>query len=351
MRVHGAFLLTQFCWGSAGVINKIGLSGVGIHPLLFALLREALAAPILVGLILIAKRWRLVRARSNTGEDSAFVEPQPAPFALRALPGLFIFVDQSCGLIGVMLADAVSAAAWQPSQVVLTAMLSACLGMERLTRWKVTAIFLTMCGALCLVFLNPAGSGSRGTSPLADPKLGHLFLFASCFASSMEVIAWRQLLRQANSPLAHFAVMAESYLVSACLMAVACAATSVSSDVTDFLCPKCDNSPWRLRPKALWPIGYAVVVQTIMGYLCMAWALRFAESYLASLYATAQPVMAAAVTALFLLCDFNPGHVLRRPGYELIGAVLIILGLLVSQRGESSRAAAHCRSESGRDRA
>merc|ERR1712154_481750 len=94
---------------------------------------------------------------------------------------------------------------------------------------------------------------------------------------------------------AHIAVMAESYLVAACLMAFACVATSLSSDAVDFFCPECEGVVWQVKSEALWGVGYSVIIQTIVGYVAQAWALRTADASLASLYATAQPVLAAGV--------------------------------------------------------
>merc|ERR1712039_823741 len=81
---------------------------------------------------------------------------------------------------------------------------------------------------------------------------------------------------------------------------------------------------------ALFAIAYSVVFQTIVAYCMQAWALRFAPASLASMYATAQPIMAALVTCFLLLIGFNPGNALKWPGAEMSGAVFIIAGLLIA---------------------
>jgi len=338
MLVHGALLLTQFCWGSAAVVNKLALSGAGMYPLFFALLREVTAAPLLVALLLCARRWQ----RSH--EDEVCAEPvacaseesSPAPthsIALRILPGVFIFIDQLCSLCGVALADPFSAAAWQPSQVVFTMVICSLLGMEVLTVRKSLAALLTVAGAIALVVLDDHVGQSGGG---ASPRVGHFFFFVNCLASSLEVIVWRRLLQHASCPSAHIAVMAESYLVAACLMVCACVATSFSPDAVNFFCPQCEGSAWHFKPEALWAVGYSVIIQTLVGYLAQAWALRVADASLASLYATAQPIMAAALVCLLMLGSINPGDALRWPGKEMFGAVLIIAGLFV-YAGHSSQ--------------
>merc|ERR1712151_601147 len=105
--------------------------------------------------------------------------------------------------------------------------------------------------------------------------------------------------------------MAESYLVAACFMAVACICSSLSPDMVDFLCPTCDGDAWHVPLEALWAIAYSVIFQTIVAYVAQAWALRFAPASLASFYATTQPVMAALITCSLLLLGCNPGGALE----------------------------------------
>eukprot|EP00928_Gymnodinium_smaydae_P028088 TRINITY_DN21519_c0_g1_i1.p1 TRINITY_DN21519_c0_g1~~TRINITY_DN21519_c0_g1_i1.p1 ORF type:complete len:398 (-),score=53.81 TRINITY_DN21519_c0_g1_i1:50-1108(-) len=322
-------------------MNKLALSGEGMLPLLFALIREACAAPVLFAFLWLARTQLTVEEGLANEELCATDADGDSPrrrAALRMLAGAFIFVDQFCSLTGVTLADPLSAAAWQPSQVVFTAAICAMVGMERLTAWKTVGMLLTICGALCLVFLDgrTTGDAKAGT----NKQLGHLFLFFNCMAGSMEVIIWRKLLKNAESPLEHIRVMAESYLVAACLMAISCVATSCSRTATDFFCPKCNGNAWHVPPKALMGVLYSVLFQTLIGYLAQAWALRYAESTLAALYATAQPIVAAALTCLLLWSGMDTGGVLQWPvSGELLGAILIIAGLVVAERGRSDAAA------------
>lgn len=316
-------------------------------PLLYAFVREAAAAPILLILLRVAKRTGSPALPAECGSETSSSqadrlneedpslpdEPQEHSLWLRALPGLFIFVDQFGSMAGVTLADPVSAAAWQPSQVVFTMLLSACLGLEVLTKSKAFGGLLAISGALFLVFV--AGNSGGGTdSSRRSAQLGQLFFAMSCLASSLEVLAWRKLLKHATSPLAHVAVMAESYLVAACFMATACLLTSFFRPATDLFCPECHGNPWRFPPRALLTVTYSVVFQTVLGFLSQAWALRFAEPSTASLYATVQPIAATGTTCALLLLGINPGGVLTWPGWEMLGGLLIGLGLIVAELGD-----------------
>jgi drug/metabolite transporter (DMT)-like permease len=96
------------------------------------------------------------------------------------------------------------------------------------------------------------------------------------------------------------------------------------------------GNAWHLPPEALWAIGYSVIFQTIIGYCAQAWALRYAESSLVALYATMQPVSATAISCMVLSFGWSPPGVLAWPGREMSGAVLIIIGLMVTVPRNSS---------------
>ncbi|CAK0856193.1 unnamed protein product [Prorocentrum cordatum] len=232
-----------------------------------------------------------------------------------------------------MLADPVSAASWQPSQVVFTVLISVIMGMEKLTFWKCAAMLLTVAGALCLGLVSGISHQEESSNDQSSRAIGQFFFFANCLASSLEVIFWRRLLWRATGELVHLTVMAESYLVAACFMATACVSISFSPTAVDFLCPACEGDPWHVPPSALLSIGYSVLFQTIVAYCAQAWALRYAPASLASFYATAQPIMATAVTCALLLVGFNPDGVLDWPSFELVGAAFIIAGLFVNEAG------------------
>lgn len=376
LQVHLALMLTQWCWGSAAVVNKLGLSGTGMSPMLFALIREASAAPLLLLLLAcirgepcpwfgFAAESALVDAPATEEEgrrDGGLLRMEAVERAAhraswseggrsansprsrrrarcrkvlwRFLPGVFIFVDQFCSLTGNKLAGPTSAAAWQPSQIVFTICVSVCIGQEALTGRKVCGMVLVFAGAVCLVWLGGRSHGVSGGG--SNPRAGQLFFLFNCLASSLEVVVWRSLLRHSRSPTAHLAVMAESYLAAAVLMCTACVIVSSFPAAVNFLCPECDGNPWRLPPDAVWAIVYSVVFQTIVGYCAQAWALRYADSSLVALYSATQPIFATLLSCALLVLGIDPRGSLSWPGIEMSGSVLIVLGLLVTISGSLS---------------
>lgn len=343
LAVHAALLTTQFCWGSAAVVNKLGLSGIGVSPLLYAFVREAMATPILCVLLLVGvhrekgqQRLDAAAAQSSSeGIEEANNErqmPKWKMLLLRGLPGFFIFVDQLGSLSGNAFAGPLATAAWQPSQVVMTLALCVLMGVEELNVWNSLSMVFTVGGALCLVLLGGRDEDVKGRDS-RKYYIGQAFLFGNCLASSLEVIIWRYLLSDSRSNSAHLRVMAESYLIAAICMSIACSLSSLSPASVDFFCPECGGNAWRLPVRTLWPIAYSVLIQTIAGYLLLAWALKNAQASTAALYSTAQPVMSIVVTCALLWMNINPHHVLEWPSQEVIGAVLIVAGLLMSEIG------------------
>merc|ERR1712039_428377 len=121
--------------------------------------------------------------------------------------------------------------------------------------------------------------------------------------------------------------------MAAILMVLACVCANHSPRLLGLVCPECNGDAWHFPDEALWAVGYSVVVQTLMGYCAQAWALRFAESSLVTLYATMQPVAATIISCALLSMGINPHGALVWPGREMIGAVLIVVGLLVTVPG------------------
>ena len=163
--VHGGLILSQLCWGSAAVTNRIGLGG--ISPVLFAFVRELCAGPLLLFL-------------AGFFENRSFLPPLPSRHDAipLVLAGFSIFVDQFCSLAGVKLADSSSLSAWQPSQLVFTTGIAICLGWEFLTIGKALGIVLTIVGALMLAVLDSGGSSEHGNH--RPPR--------RCMASSAHVV-------------------------------------------------------------------------------------------------------------------------------------------------------------------
>ena len=74
-----------------------------------------------------------------------------------------------------------------------------------------------------------------------------------------------------------------------------------------------------LRPEAIGAFFYLVLFGSILGYSCYLWLMRNASTLLASTYAYVNPIVAIALSVVFLHESLTPRL--------LIAAVVIVLGV------------------------
>lgn len=323
-RVHTALFFAQLCWGAASVTNRLGLaaSTSRLNPLVFGLCREACAAPIL---LLIGILWR--RDHDSLGS----LWPTRGHFFCGFIPGLFIFLDQMCSLCGLAVADSSSAAAWQPSQVAFTAMMSVALRTERCTYHMLVGVLLTLGGGVILALLDPDGHAGDQFGGSSQSKWGQLFFCGNCLASSCTVVALRWVLTHTNASAT--IVTAQCYFAAASCMVVASLVVNSNPQTAKLFCPSCDERHlWHIPLESIYSIAYSVIFQTVLAYNLQSWAARHEVASTVSLYSALQPVVSVILSTGLLLAGINPNHALVWPGWNLLGAPFILCGLLVATR-------------------
>ena len=148
LRVHGALILAQSIFGGGSVVGKLGLPTV--NPILFALVRECTAGPILWA---AAHVWhRGVRpGRADAGRLLALA--------------FCIASNQLAGIIGIKLSNPIVYSAWQPTQPVFTCLICLMLRTERCSWLKAAGILLSTGGAMlvrCGVYGRRIARGGPG---------------------------------------------------------------------------------------------------------------------------------------------------------------------------------------------
>lgn len=323
-RVHSALILAQVCWGAASVTNRLGLSATtsGLNPLVFGLCREACAAPLL-----------LIVGFSRRREHDSVLSLWPTWRHLLCgfVPGLFIFLDQLCMLCGLTIADSSSAAVWQPSQVAFTAMMSVALRTESCTYSMFFGVWLTLGGGVLLSILEPDGHAGDQIGGQPNNKWGQLFFCCNCLASSCTVIALRWVLTATNASAT--IVTAQCYFAAACCMVIASLIVNSNPKTAKLFCPDCDElHPWRIPSESIYAIAYSIIFQTVLAYNLQSWAARHAVASTVSLYSALQPVVSIILSSGLLISGINPNNALVWPGWNLLGAPLILCGLYVATR-------------------
>ena len=128
--VHASLIITQCIFGGGSVVGKLGVSS--FNPVLFALIREGCAGP-----ILCAIAWYRDRMLPKKGDLWLF-----------ALAGACLFSNQLGFIVGAKLSSAVIGSAWQPTQPIFSATIAICLGWERNSVLKFIGILVGLLGAV-----------------------------------------------------------------------------------------------------------------------------------------------------------------------------------------------------------
>eukprot|EP00727_Mastigamoeba_balamuthi_P000413 m51a1_g10369 hypothetical protein (396) ;mRNA; r:92825-94196 len=300
LAVHGALVAVQVCFGANNVVGKLGL-GAGTNPVFFALLREAVAGPVLLALAAVGER-RLPQLR----DAWAF-----------AAAGLCMFANQLCFIVGLKLADnATTAALWQMTQPVFTTALALALRWERLTAWNAVGIAVSVAGACFVVAYGAAGSALSASVP------ANVCFFVNCLATSLYVIASKPLLKtRGYRPTT---VIGWAYMVAATLMLAANAVVDFWPAGLGLMCPDCDGDAFRMSAKALAALASAIVLASLISYSLMTWANKWVDASVVSAYLVVQPLTTAVICIVLHAAGVRN---MDKPGLNDLGAIPIVVGL------------------------
>lgn len=112
--------LPQVIFGAGSVVGKLGVEK--FNPLLFALIREGIAGPLLLAMAVC---------------HDGCLTPAGGDWTLIVAMGFCVFANQAFAILGIKLAGPVISSAWQCSQPIFTLTISLLLGWEPPTWRKV----------------------------------------------------------------------------------------------------------------------------------------------------------------------------------------------------------------------
>lgn len=337
--VHAVLCLTQIILGASMIIGKLGLNDC--DPATFALYRQLLGAPLLLGLARVCESSNLL----------------PAPLQRRNLGtwlqwgkcGVFVFLIQFCFLTSLAWVPGEVVAAWSPSQAIFTASIAISAGWEKPSLRKVGGIALGSIGGFLLVFLGNAGNSQTiiervGLSSLATSVIGNSLCFCTCLACSLYLFTSKRALaaRDTQEKPRPMALTAVSYCVALVVTLPVYLLILHNCNVRDFFIAPGSHAPppsWTV-PVGAWPaLAYCVIFQSVLGYLALTWAVRFLDASTVSLYSVLTPVVACTISSICIAAGYNPHGVLKLPGKNLLGAPFVIGGLLCVVLGNRTKLA------------
>lgn len=307
--VHGALILAQVMFGGGSVIGKLGVEK--FNPLLFALVREAIAGPALLALAL----WR----------DGALV-PLRKDWPLVFIMGFCVFSNQAFFIIGDKLAGPIISSAWQCSQPIFTLLISLSLGWEPATVRKLLGILLSFLGGAFLVCY-----GQHLESPGA---IGNVLLALNCLGTSFYVI-FSKIALERYPPLT---VTAWAMMAASVMMAISAASLNNQCAFINFICPPAGDhdiacgsyqascSSWVVPSSAVLPLAYWIIFTSIGAYFLLTWANHYARAGYILAYTALQPFTSTLLSVILILSGVQG---LQMPGWNVLGSVGIFFGLVL----------------------
>eukprot|EP01062_Namystynia_karyoxenos_P073337 TRINITY_DN70139_c0_g1_i1.p2 TRINITY_DN70139_c0_g1~~TRINITY_DN70139_c0_g1_i1.p2 ORF type:complete len:411 (+),score=105.91 TRINITY_DN70139_c0_g1_i1:142-1374(+) len=314
-----ALTVANAIFGVGNVVSKVGLQGT--NPVVFALIREAVAGPLLCAAAAIVSR-----------RQGASAMPQSADAWRFLLCALGLFTTNLCYIIGVKLAGATTAGIWQPAQPVLICVAASALGYERLTAKKVVGIAIAVLGCLCVVaapeVLHDGGSGSAAgsgsSSATVDRLAGNLLFAVQVSGAGGFYVAQKPLLPR-YPPIV---VLGWSYVIaSLAMLCVALVFNDASHRLLDFVCDDCDGHGWRLPAGALGAVAYWIFMGSIAAYWLNTWGNQHVDVSLVGAFTVVQPVATIASSQVLIAASAEPHWGLDALRWSDSAAVIIVVGL------------------------
>lgn len=284
-----ALFAAIFIWGFAYVVTKSGLSTV--PPMLFALLRYAVASALLVPLALA--RGGLSRL------------PQPVPWKtllLMSLTGVTVYYI----LFNLALAytTASQTALIQSAFPAIVAIMAFVWLHEHVSRRRVIGIVLAVVGVVLIVANTEADSGAR------NPLLGNALAFASVLVWGVYTILAKRMAKA--DPIA---VTATISLIGTILLIPAVLIEGANVSLSSI-------------PMSGWvPILYLGALASATSYLLYSRALRDIDASLVGTFINLSPVI--GVVAGVVVLDES----VTAPA--IVGGILVLAGVWISSRRSS----------------
>eukprot|EP00439_Symbiodinium_sp_Y106_P033336 s1093_g3.t18 len=346
-RVHAALLAAQVMFGGGSVVGKLGVAS--FNPLLFALIREAVAGPLLLALALCL--------------DGALA-PLRSDVVLFTGMGICIFTNQAFFIIGDKLAGPVISSAWQCSQPIFTLSISLALGWEGASLLKTLGIAISFLGGAFMICYG---------QPVHSPGFaGNILLLLNCLGTSLYVILGKFAMDRYPS----LSITAWSYINASVMMAIAAVSLNTQCWFIEFVCPpnegstaQCGTKPtsctaWSVPPEVRgmarmqqfchpsqqsqvlehkftreshWvSIGgygingayaahvvmsqvYWILFNSMAAYFLITWANQYARAGFVLAYTALQPFTSTVLTAALVVTGRFPS--LSLPGWNALGGL------------------------------
>jgi len=286
--LHASLLFgVNVIFAGNALLSKVSLDK-GVNPIAFSLLRDLLAAVILLFAAFATDQWRAPVDKSEV-----------ARVVLLGLLG--ICGGQLLFLVALLYVQPASVAMFQLLQPLFTPLLSAALGMEPL--WQGSGRSALRLGGLVVSVLGAAVViGSTMQAGKQHMIQGILVLAAQVLCGSSFMVLMRHLLLAKWPPLS---LVASSYTVGAMVLSL--------------WAPFMDHGSWHFDLGTRCVLAYSVLLTTIFNYIAMASVNQSLGPTVVTAFFPLQPVLVALGQPLFGLGLPTP--------VDIAALVVVVIGL------------------------
>lgn len=290
-RAHLALLCTNVFFAINFTAIKYLVNGGFAQPFAINIIRVAVTA-LLLWLLFIFKPVKSFILKKDIGR-----------FLLCALTG--VAINQLLFVKGLSLTYSIHASLLMLTTPILITILAAWILKERLTKLKVTGLFLGIAGALILVT-------SRERSGYAkDVVWGDVLIILNAIAYTIYFILVRPLMKTYNAVVIIRVIFTIGFFI-----------------MLPFCWQEFTQIEWQqFTPQAWLSLALVVVMGTFLAYLFNAYGIKILGAGMAGAYIYSQPFFAAAIAIFFL----DEGLTITK----IAAAAFIFLGVFLSNKKSS----------------
>ena len=290
------------------MFGKMGLSGT--NPIVFALIREATAGPLLLMLA-----YALERKKSF---ESISMRQDMLPFFIS---GLCLYGSNLTYILGLKFSNSTTASVWQPAQPLFITCMAIYFKLEKPTILKFMGIAVAAAGCLFVSLWNSESKDDDAKNEL----LGNVLFFMQGLCCAGFWVGQKPLLKKFPP----ITVIGVSDIIACVLMTCTALLINNTSVLLDFICEDCGSFGWVVNKSSWWAIAYWIFGGSILAYLLQTWGNKSIDASVIGIYTVVQPIVAVIASTFIIALSSAPHWDLRGLSEADIGAVAIVIGLSI----------------------
>lgn len=323
--VHGALVVVFVFFGGGSFVSKFGIRGAS--PLLFELVREAVAGPIFLAISKVA-----------FGRCLPDAVDLPKVFFV-----CFCFaLSQACFFMGLKHENPTVGSTWQAALPIFTTLFAVAWKREEASWKKMVGVLAASGGAMwmtvsSLLKQNEVGPELGVSRDWIERVDGHLLFCGQCVLNALYIVISKPIVNKYGGVrLTGWMFMCGSIYMLVFLLLVKSSeglSTFTCYDVDPLVLESCIASIFHLPGSMLWPLAYEIICCSLIAWFLLTWCLNYTLPSVVSVYTVIQPVVTCLLSLTVLTVkgsEWSIKYGITVPGYHnLLGGVLIAAGLLV----------------------